>query len=88
MKSEIVVAQLSIVDGAWQEAPDNLACFDAATLFEENVERGSLYVVAEVAGEPEGRDELARELIETTRREYAVSRGSIALGLKIGRAHV
>jgi hypothetical protein len=81
VKSEIVVAQLSIVDGAWQEAPDNLACFDAATLFEENVERGSLYVVAEVAGEPEGRDELARELIETTRREYAVSRGSIALGL-------
>jgi len=77
----MVVAQLSIVDGAWQEAPDNLACFDAVTLFEENVERGSLYVVAEVAGEPEGRDELARELIETTRREYAVSRGSIALGL-------
>ncbi len=81
MKSEIVTAQLSIVDGAWQEAPDNLACFDAASLFEDNVERGSLYVVVEVAGEPEGRDALARELIETTRREYAASRGSIALGL-------
>ncbi|MCI0477171.1 MAG: hypothetical protein L0Y55_13060, partial [Anaerolineales bacterium] len=81
MKSEINVAQLSIVDGAWQEAPDNLACFDAAALFDGNVERGNLYVVVEVAGEPEGRDALARELIETTRREYAATRGSIALGL-------
>ncbi|MEW5718566.1 MAG: hypothetical protein AB1817_08070, partial [Chloroflexota bacterium] len=81
MKSEIVVAQLSIVDGAWQEAPDNLACFDAAALFDGSVERGNLYVVVEVAGEPEGRDALARELIETARREYAASRGSIALGL-------
>ena len=81
MKSEIVTAQLSIVDGAWQEAPDNLACFDAASLFEDNIERGSLYVVVEVAGEPEGRDALARELIETARREYAASHGSISLGL-------
>jgi len=81
VKSEIIIAQLSIVDGAWQDAPDNLACFDAAALFEGNVERGSLYVVVEVAGEPEGRDALARELIETTRREYAATRGSIALGL-------
>lgn len=84
VKSEINVAQLSIVDGAWQEAPDNLACFDAAALFDGNVERGNLYVVVEVAGEPEGRDALARELIETTRREYAATRGTahaVALGL-------
>lgn len=81
MKPNLTIAQLSIVDGAWQEAPEHLACFDAAALFEGNVERGNLYVVVEVSGEPEGRDVLARELIETVRREYATSRGSIALGL-------
>ncbi len=70
----MAVAQLSIVDGAWQEAPDNLACVDGAA-------RGTLYLVAEVAGEAEGRDELARELIETVRRAYLASRGSITLAL-------
>jgi hypothetical protein len=81
VKPDIRVAQLSIIDGAWQEAPDHLACFDAAALFEGALERGNLYIVVEVAGEPEGRDRLARELIETVRREYAATRGSIALGL-------
>ncbi|MCX7839225.1 MAG: hypothetical protein N2559_07180 [Anaerolineae bacterium] len=81
MKPDLTIAQLSIVDGAWQEAPEHLACFDAASLFEGNVERGNLYIVVEVSGEPEGRDALARALIETVRREYAASRGSIALGL-------
>ncbi len=78
MKAELAIAQLAIVDGAWQDAPDNIAYFDAAALFEGNLERGNLYLVVEVEGEPEGRDELARELIETARREYAASRGSIA----------
>ncbi len=81
VKPEIAVAQLSIVDGAWQESPDYVAQFDQAVLFADGLARGSLYVVVEVAGEPEGRDQLARELIETARREYAASRGSIALGL-------
>jgi len=81
VKLEIAVAQLSIVDGAWQEAPDNLAAFDEASLFGEGLARGSLFIVIEVAGEPEGRDALARELVETARREYGASRGSIALAL-------
>lgn len=71
---ETAVAQLSIVDGAWQESPDNLAIFDETG-------RGTLYLVVEVAGDPEGRDALARELIETARREYAATRGSITLAL-------
>lgn len=81
MKLDVCLAQLSIVDGTWQEAPEHLACFDAATLCEGNVARGALYIVVEVTGEPEGRDPLARELIETVRRAYAATRGSIALGL-------
>ncbi len=71
---EVAVAQLSIIDGAWQESPDNLAIFDEGA-------RGTLYLLTEVAGEPDGRDALARELVETARRTYAASRGSIVLGL-------
>ncbi len=81
MKLELATAQLCIVDGAWQESPDNLACFEEAALFGEGIARGNLYIVTEVWGEPEGRDDLARQLIETTRREYAASRGSISLAL-------
>ncbi len=81
MKSEIALAQLSIVDGAWQESPDNVAHFDESALFDGSPTRGSLYIVTEVTGEAEGRDALARELMETARREYAASRGSIMLGL-------
>ncbi|MBI3913678.1 MAG: hypothetical protein HY327_05770 [Chloroflexi bacterium] len=72
---EIISAQLSILDGAWQEAPDNLAIFNA------DAGRGALYLVADVFGETEGRDELAREIIETARRAYAASRGPISLAL-------
>ncbi len=81
VKPEIAIAQLSIVDGAWQESPDNVALFAEASLFEGSLERGSLCIVAEVTGDPDGRDALARELVETARREYAASRGSIMLGL-------
>ena len=81
MRPEIAIAQLSIVDGAWQESPDNVAQFEASVLFEGTASRGSLYLVNEVTGDPEGRDALARELIETTRREYAASHGSLMLGL-------
>ena len=71
---EVAVAQLSIVDGAWQESPDNVAIV-------EEVGRGTLYIVAEVAGDAEGRDQLARELVETARRAYAASRGSFTAAL-------
>ena len=81
MKIQVSIAQLCIVDGTWQEAPDNLAVFDEQSLFNTGPARGSLFIIAEVAGDREGRDELARDLIETTRRVYANSRGSIALAL-------
>lgn len=72
---EFSVAQLCILDGTWQERPENIA------IFEEGGGRGILYVVVEVAGEANGRDALAREMIETAHREYAASRGSITLAL-------
>ncbi len=75
MTRQILFAQLGIIDGAWQEVPDTLAIFDPGT------GRGTLFLVAEVAGETEGRDELARELLETARRAYAASHGAITLAL-------
>lgn len=81
VKLEFAVAQLSFVDGSWQDTPDNIATFEESSLFSDGVARGSLYVVTEVAGEVEGRDHLARELIDTVRREYAAIRGSIAHAL-------
>lgn len=81
MKLDLAVAQLCIADGVWQEAPDNIARFYEFTLFGEGVSRGSLYIVTEVFGDPEGRDDLAREMIETVRREYAASRGGISASL-------
>ncbi len=81
MKPEVAIAQLSIVDGAWQDSPDNVAQFEESALFQDRPGRGSLYLVVEVTGDAEGRDALARELIETARREYAASHGSIMLGL-------
>ncbi len=72
---EIISAQLSILDGAWQQAPDNLAIIDLGS------GGGALYLVADVAGDTEGRDALARELIETARREYAAPRSPISLEL-------
>jgi serine/threonine protein phosphatase PrpC len=78
---QVAISQLSIVDGAWQESPDAVGLFDESALFGASAGRGGLYVVVEVTGDPEGRDALARELIETVRREYAASRGSITLSL-------
>ena len=81
VKREISIAQLAIVDGAWQEAPDNVARFEESAPTDGVPGRGSLYLIVEVAGEPEGRDMLARELIETARREYTQSHGSLMLAL-------
>lgn len=86
MKLDVVSAQLCIVDGVWQESPDNLACFGQGALFGESVVRGNLYLVADVWGDAEGRDEIAREMIETMRREYVSSRGTRSVSLALTQA--
>ncbi len=75
MTTEVFAASLCVVDGAWQEAPDNVAIFTPET------GRGTLYLIAEVAGDPDGRDQLAREMIETARRAYAGAVGAISSAL-------
>ncbi|MBI5304425.1 MAG: hypothetical protein HY868_19995 [Chloroflexi bacterium] len=79
---DIAIAQLAIADGGWQESPDQIAQFDEVALFGTRTGRGRMFAVAQVEGETEGRDEIARELIEAARREYGASRGSIMLALR------
>jgi hypothetical protein len=75
------LAQVCVVDGIWQDLPDQIAAFDEARLAASVSGRGNLYVLLDVSGEIEGRAEIERELIETIRREYAARRGSITFGL-------
>lgn len=77
----IDLAQVCVVDGIWQDMPDQVATFDEERLGAQVSGRGSLYVLLDVSGEIEGRAEIERELIETVRREYAARRGSITFGL-------
>ena len=77
----VELAQVCVVDGIWQDSPDQVAAFDEERLGESVSGRGGLYVLLDVSGEVEGRADIERELIETVRREYAARRGSITFGL-------
>jgi hypothetical protein len=78
---DLAISQLAIADGAWQESPDTISQFDEVALFGTRTGRGNLYVVVEIEGDVEGRDAIARELIETARREFGASRGSLTVAL-------
>jgi hypothetical protein len=77
----VELAQVCVVDGIWQDLPDQIAAFDEARLAASVSGRGNLYILLDVSGEIEGRAKIERELIETIRREYAARRGSITFGL-------
>lgn len=78
---EVQVATVSVVDGIWQDQPDNVAAFVEARLGELARGRGNLYICLDVSGDIEGRGELERALIEVIRDTYANSRGSISFAL-------
>jgi hypothetical protein len=75
------LAQVCLVDGIWQDLPDQVVAFDEERLGAPGSGRGRLYVLLDVSGEVEGRADVERELIETVRREYVARRGSITFGL-------
>lgn len=77
----IDVATVSVVDGMWQDQPDNVAAFVEARLGELARGRGNLYICLDVSGEVEGRSEIERALIEVIRDTFASSRGSISFAL-------
>lgn len=73
---ELHQAQLSVVDGVWQDQPDHIGAFDAPQLGPRG--RGSLLVLVDVSGATAGRAELERDLVETLRRSYAEAKGAPA----------
>jgi hypothetical protein len=75
------VATVSIVDGMWQDQPDNVAAFVETRLGELARGRGNLYIALDVSGDVEGRSEVERGLIEVIRDTFASSRGSISFAL-------
>lgn len=78
---DVDVATISVVDGMWQDQPDNVAAFDEARLGELARGRGNLYICLDVSGEVEGRSEVERALLEVIRDTFASSRGSVSFGL-------
>lgn len=78
---DIDTATVSVVDGMWQDQPDNVATFVEARLGELARGRGNLYVLLDVSGEVEGRGEIERGMIEVIRDTFASGRGSISFAL-------
>ncbi len=89
---DVEVDTVSVVDGIWQDQPDNVAAFIEARLGDLARGRGNLYICLDVSGEVEGRGEVERALIEVVRDTYATSRGSIgfamAEALRAANAHL
>src|SRR5581483_553885 len=82
---DVEVDTVSVVDGIWQDQPDNVAAFVEARLGDLARGRGNLYICLDVSGEVEGRGEVERDT-------YATSRGSIgfamAEALRAANAHL
>lgn len=77
----VELATVCMVDGIWQDQPDNVATFVEARLGDLARGRGNLYICLDVSGDVEGRGELERALVEALRDTYAASRGSVSFGL-------
>jgi hypothetical protein len=78
---DVEVATVCVVDGIWQDQPDNVASFGEARLGDFARGRGNLYICLDVSGEVEGRSDIERALVEVIRDTYASSRGSVSFGL-------
>ncbi len=78
---DVDVATVSVVDGMWQDQPDNVAAFVEARLGDLARGRGNLYICLDVSGDFEGRNDIERALIEVIRDTFASGRGSISFAL-------
>jgi hypothetical protein len=78
---DVELATVCMVDGIWQDQPDNVAAFVEARLGDLARGRGNLYICLDISGDIEGRGELERALVEVIRDTYAESRGSVSFGL-------
>jgi hypothetical protein len=76
------VTQVSIVSGAQQEDAGNTRQVAPSSLIPGRREKGNLYLLVQVNGEPQGKAELHRELIDILTEGYAGVAGGVTNGLR------
>ncbi len=82
IKLKTVVGQLHIAHGVLQEEVDNVLVVESSPLIPLGREKSNLYVMLELEGQPPGRDEISRQLVEIIDKEYSHTPGSITSKLR------
>ncbi|MEA3459634.1 MAG: hypothetical protein U9R11_03000, partial [Chloroflexota bacterium] len=77
-----VIGQLDIVEGISQERASNMAVFEPAFILPSWRGGKKLYLLLELTGPREGKDELCERLVEIGGQEYFKTPGSITAGLR------
>ncbi len=76
------IAQLNIVAGIRQEKASNIGVVERSSIIPVGTGKGNLYLLVEVTGDPTGKEDICRELIEILSKEYFRVPGGIINGLR------
>ncbi len=82
VKLDTAVGQLHIAQGVVQEESDNVLVMQPSSLLPLGRDKGHLYAVIELEGQPPGRDETCRRLIEIIEKGYRRAPGSVTARLR------
>jgi len=77
-----LVDSLSIVDGVWQEKPNNLGVIERSPIIPARRGRGNLYVLVETVGSFPDHAQIQRQIINVAQEYYRTSR-SITTGIRM-----
>lgn len=80
LKTEVV--QLNIVAGILQEKASNMGLMERSSIIPVGPGKGNLYLLVEVTGDPNGKEDIHRKLIEILSKEYLRVPGGITNGLR------
>ena len=76
------VAQLSIVAGTQRDKASNMGIVQRSPVVPVGTGKGNLYVLVDVTGDPSGKQDICRELVEIIAEEYFRVPGGITNGLR------
>lgn len=74
------IGYIKLIQGRWSEDARDLAMADVPPA--RGRAGGTLYILVELSGDLQGREELAERLVTEARRAYLASAGSFTLGLR------
>jgi len=74
------IGYIKLIQGRWSEDARDLAVADVPPA--RGRAGGTLYILVELSGDLQGREELAERLVTEARRAYLASAGSFTLGLR------